>query len=107
MIQIISWNVEVNLVNQLVQAALVRYWVRILAILSSFSWFSSVPADEVHDSTSYQTRSAFCHISFSVILLFDCRVGMLTALLSKPQNKLRVDQTGYFETYEEDTQNYN
>jgi hypothetical protein len=28
-------------------------------------------------------------------------------LLSKPQNKLRVDQTGYFETYEEDTQNYN
>ena len=80
-----TWNVGVNLVSQLVQAALVTYWVRILTILSSFSWFSSVPADKVRDSTSDQTRSAFFHISFSVIvLLFDCSVGLLTALLSEP-----------------------
>jgi hypothetical protein len=52
-----------------------------MAVLSSFSWFSSVPADKVRDSTSDQTRSAFFHISFSVIvLLFDRTVWLLVVL---------------------------
>ena len=84
-IQMTSWNVEVNLVSQLVQTALVRRWVRILAILLSFLWFPSDPAGKVRDSTSDQTRSAFFRVSFCVIvLLFDCSVGLPTALLSKP-----------------------